>query len=101
VVEAASGDAALALGCDGIDVVLSDVMMPGSLDGIGLAAAFRARRPRLPIVLASGYVLAPERLRELEVEFIQKPYALQDMESAIARARQWGLETVAPSHVKL
>jgi signal transduction histidine kinase len=101
VVEAASGDAALALGCDGIDVVLSDVMMPGSLDGIGLAAAFRARRPRLPIVLASGYVLAPERLRELEVEFIRKPYALQDMGNAIARARQWGLETVAPSHVKL
>ena len=101
VVQAASGDAALALGCANVDVVMSDVMMPGSLDGIGLAAAFRAQRPQLPIVLASGYVLAPERLQALAVEFIQKPYTLQDIRNAIARARQDSSETVAPPHVKL
>jgi signal transduction histidine kinase len=101
VVQADSGDAALALGIDGIDVVLSDVMMPGSLDGIGLAAALRARHPRLPIVLASGYVLAPERLQDLALEFIPKPYTLKDIKDAIMRARQWGDKIVARSHVKL
>jgi signal transduction histidine kinase/ActR/RegA family two-component response regulator len=101
VVQADSGDAALALGCAGIDVVLSDVMMPGSLDGIGLAAALRAQCPQLPIVLASGYVLAPERLQGLALEFIQKPFTLQAVRDAIARAWQWRSESVASPDVKL
>lgn len=95
VVEAATGDAALALGSSAIDVVLSDVMMPGSLDGIGLAAALRARDPGLPVVLASGYVLEPERLQGLALEFIRKPYTLQEIREAIWRAWRGSRRTVA------
>ena len=39
----------------GIDVVLSDVMMPGPMDGLTLVQALRALRPELPAVLISGY----------------------------------------------
>jgi CheY-like chemotaxis protein len=101
VLQADSGDAALALGSDRIDLVLSDVMMPGSLDGIGLAAALRARLPRLPIVLVSGYVLAPERLQGLEVEFLQKPYTLEEARRAIGRAWQWHGRSTGLPRVKL
>lgn len=40
--------------CD-IDLVLSDVAMPGEMDGIGLARAIRERQPDLPVVLLTGY----------------------------------------------
>jgi signal transduction histidine kinase len=38
------------------DVVLSDVMMPGPIDGVDLARALTARKPRIPVVLVSGYL---------------------------------------------
>ena len=38
-----------------LDVVLSDVVMPGEMDGIGLARRLQQDRPGLPVVLISGY----------------------------------------------
>jgi len=43
------------------DVVLSDISMPGSTDGIGLAFALRRQHPELPVLLTTGYA---ERLSE-------------------------------------
>jgi len=37
-----------------IDAVFSDVMMPGRLDGFGLAQWLRSRRPDVPVLLTSG-----------------------------------------------
>ncbi|UUX95221.1 ATP-binding protein [Aquabacterium sp. J223] len=58
---ARSGDEALtrAKADDDIDVVLSDVLMPGALDGLQLRDALKAWRPSLPVLLTSGYVGAP------------------------------------------
>jgi DNA-binding response OmpR family regulator len=52
----ASGDDAAALLDKGtsIDLVFSDVRMPGRLDGFGLARWIREHRPNLPVLLASG-----------------------------------------------
>ena len=40
---------------DGIDLVFSDIVMPGKMDGLGLARHLKAVRPGLPILLTSGY----------------------------------------------
>ena len=81
-----SADAALAADLDGIDLVLSDVMMPGSMDGIGLVHWLASRYPDLPVVLTSGYMVDPGRLQTLQVEFVRKPYAVETLVNAIVGA---------------
>ncbi|MGS4946824.1 ATP-binding protein [Meridianimarinicoccus sp. RP-17] len=58
VTEAASGDIALTMlddTCSGFDVVLTDVVMPGKLQGPDLVHVIRDRNPRMPVVFMSGY----------------------------------------------
>jgi DNA-binding LytR/AlgR family response regulator len=56
-----------------VDLVFSDIVMPGSIDGIGLAAEVRSRYPTLPVLLTTGYseVLqaAPSNLKILRKPF--------------------------------
>jgi CheY-like chemotaxis protein len=56
-----------------LDVVLTDVVMPGGQSGVDLAKTLRVLRPALPVVLASGYA---EALQGVEGEFalVGKPY---------------------------
>ena len=42
-------------GTTGIDLLLTDVVMPDGLNGVDLATLIRARFPTLPIILTSGY----------------------------------------------
>ena len=85
---AGSADAALGADFAHIGLVLSDVMMPGTLDGIGLAQWLAVHHPDLPVVLVSGYMLDPERLQTLRAEFLRKPFALPMLAEAIRRARE-------------
>jgi PAS domain S-box-containing protein len=52
-----SAEAALKLLAEGtkFDLVFSDIVMPGTIDGVGLANEIRARYPKLPVVLTTGY----------------------------------------------
>jgi PAS domain S-box-containing protein len=52
-----SADTALNLLAEGerIDLVFSDIVMPGTIDGIGLAGEVRSRYPQLPVILTTGY----------------------------------------------
>ncbi|WP_156116527.1 response regulator [Massilia sp. 9096] len=85
VVLAENADAAIALDLAGFDLVLSDVMMPGSMDGFGLACWLSQHHPALPIVLCSGYMLDPQRLQSLQVEFVRKPYRFAELIEVIRR----------------
>ncbi|QOY96056.1 response regulator [Massilia sp. UMI-21] len=76
---------ALAQPLDGVDLVFSDVVMPGAIDGIGLARRIRAQYPALPILLVSGYVVAPERLQGLSISVLAKPYTQEELRRALAR----------------
>jgi CheY-like chemotaxis protein len=57
VVEASTGDEALTVlkANDAVDLVVSDIRMPGKTDGMELAAWLRRERPKIKIVLVSGY----------------------------------------------
>ena len=76
VVVAASGDQALAMLDNGLDAdaVFSDIVMPGQVSGIDLAAILRERRPGLPVVLATGYT--DQRAAVPGVQVLAKPYEI-------------------------
>jgi PAS domain S-box-containing protein len=56
-----------------IDLVFSDIVMPGTIDGVGLAREIRSRYPNLPVVLTTGYSdaaqAAPSNLKILHKPF--------------------------------
>jgi CheY-like chemotaxis protein len=82
VLEASTADEAVLIIEHGdviIDLVFSDVRMPGSMNGFGLAQWLRANRPGLPIILNSSdekKTSAAQELCENEA-FMAKPYDLK------------------------
>jgi len=69
---------------DGIDLVFSDIVMPGKMDGLGLARHLRAVRPGLPILLTSGYSDAALSVRG-DFPILRKPYEIHQLSQAIAK----------------
>ena len=87
VVEAASGEEGLAC-CDraGMDVILTDVSMPG-LSGWEVAAECRRRFPRVPLGFVTGWgdSLNPEETLRSGVRFVlSKPFARVDLQRLVA-----------------
>ena len=66
-----------------IDVVLSDIMMPGGVSGLELAREIRGRHPDLPVILTTGYVEAAARMKEGEFQLLLKPYSLEALAEAL------------------
>ncbi|TWI69278.1 response regulator receiver domain-containing protein [Pseudoduganella lurida] len=81
-----SADDAITADFSEIEIVCSDVIMPGQMDGIELARWIAANHPHMPVVLTSGYMLSPERLRELDVHFVRKPFTIATIEEAFTKA---------------
>jgi CheY-like chemotaxis protein len=77
VVEAASADEAIAIleGRFDTTVVFTDIQMPGSMDGLKLAAATRDRWPPNKIVAMSGQVKLDPCDLPRGRRFLQKPYS--------------------------
>lgn len=92
VIEAASADEALIVLNDAkttIDIVFSDVQMPGSMDGFGLAKWVRQHRPGLEIILAGTVEKAADAAGELceNGPDLKKPYEPQQVLERIKRMR--------------
>ena len=70
---------------EGIDLLLTDVVLPDGLNGIELAARVRTRWPALPIVVTSGYndVAPPDGLT---LPVLRKPVPYDDLHRAICAA---------------
>jgi CheY-like chemotaxis protein len=68
----------------GIDLVFSDIVMPGKMDGLALAQAIRGKYPRLPILLATGY---SDTLRKVSLGFqiLRKPYEIHELSQALSK----------------
>ncbi|WP_407159981.1 PAS domain S-box protein [Bradyrhizobium sp. STM 3557] len=71
---------------NGIDLVFSDIVMPGKMDGLGLARHLKQNHPAMPIVLATGY---SDAVRKSGAEFplLRKPYELHELSQALEAAR--------------
>ena len=70
-----------------IDVVLTDVVLGGSMDGIDLVNAARGARPDLPAVFISGYTAVPEakeRIKETGAPLLYKPATISQLQRAIS-----------------
>jgi PAS domain S-box-containing protein len=81
----ADAEAALrAIERDGVDLVFSDIVMPGKMDGLALAHRLRQIRPGLPILLATGYSDAAINVRG-DFPILRKPYEIHELSQAIAR----------------
>jgi CheY-like chemotaxis protein len=86
VLRTASAAAALGALANGrpIDLVFSDIMMPGGMNGVELAKEIRKRRFGLPVLLTSGYAEAARREAEAEgVRILPKPYRLSELSAAL------------------
>lgn len=66
---------------DDIDLVFSDIVMPGEISGIGLAEFVRRRFPRVRVLLATGY--SEHRVASPDIRILAKPYALDVLIAAI------------------
>jgi signal transduction histidine kinase/ActR/RegA family two-component response regulator len=89
VTRAASADAALGALADHrhIDLMFSDVMMPGGMNGVELAREVRRRRPRLPVLLTTAYPAAAKREAEGEgIALLPKPYRIEALAAATRTA---------------
>ena len=60
-----------------VNLVFSDVRMPGTMDGFGLARWLCNHRPEIPILLTSGYNSSPSLSIDVirRVKLIEKPYS--------------------------
>ena len=66
------------------DLVVSDIVMPGGMNGIELAEELRHRNPGLPIVLVSGYAASASAAPE-QFPVLRKPFRMEQLAQAIAR----------------
>jgi len=75
-----------------IDMLLTDMSMPGGLSGWQLADKMREENPGLKVVVMSGY--APEKTEQPQVHghILQKPFTLEELTSMVRRC----LDAAAP-----
>jgi len=69
---------------EAFDLVVSDIVMPGGMNGIELAEELRHRKPKLPIVLVSGYA-ASANAAPSQFPVLRKPFRMEQLAQAIAR----------------
>ena len=86
VLEARSGDEAMTILSSVLitDLVITDIQMPGTVDGYDLAGYIRKQFPALPVIMVSGNP-SLQRIYEIGVsEFFYKPYDLDKITTCVA-----------------
>jgi CheY-like chemotaxis protein len=86
VATATNAEEALQLLDAGTAVLITDIRLPGGVDGLALAQTARQRRPDLAIMLIGADVndLAPKDLRRIADEALSKPFRVDEFEQRVA-----------------
>jgi two-component system NtrC family sensor kinase len=85
VANAQAAIAALRLDAD-VDLVFSDILMPGGMNGLELASEIAARFPGIPVLLTTGYSASAQDAVRQGVIVLQKPYDLEGLRRNIREA---------------
>jgi len=84
-----SAEAALKCLAEGtkVDLVFSDIVMPGTIDGVGLASEVRSRYPHLPVILTTGYSDAAQAAPP-DLRILRKPFDTDALKGFIQDATE-------------
>lgn len=80
---------ALAAELDDYDVILTDLMMPGELDGMGLLSELRTRHISAPVIMITAHgseQLAVEAMKRGAWDYVKKPFELDELVLTVRRA---------------
>ncbi len=90
VLEASTGDEALAViaaRAFTVELVFTDVMIPGLTDGFALAKWMSENHPDIPVIVTSGNADKTTMAQELGgLQFVPKPYDLEDVAAQMRKA---------------
>lgn len=81
----ASADAAwnhIESGDHDLRLLITDLKMPGDIDGVGLVHRVHGKFPKIPIVVASGYHSESDSLYVDQVYWLPKPFTLDQLYDA-------------------
>jgi CheY-like chemotaxis protein len=104
VAKAASGpEALMRLDGDDVDLLFTDVVMPGGMSGFDLAKAATARRPGLRVLFTSGYAEEAMRQRGLlepGTQLLSKPYPKSALAEAVRELLDLSDEAIAAARTE-
>ncbi len=75
---------------DKVDLLITDMVMPGGMNGCDVAAALRKDRPDLRVIFSTGYSedLLGVDMRELDGAFLRKPYSRTRLSQIVYEAME-------------
>jgi two-component system NtrC family sensor kinase len=82
---------------DHIDVMFSDILMPGGMNGLELARRVRRRFPDIAVLLTTGYSSSAQDAVAQGFEVLQKPYDLAALQRALRQAQRAGRPATPPA----
>jgi signal transduction histidine kinase/CheY-like chemotaxis protein len=91
---------ALLLGGQRFDLVLSDIVMPGGMNGLEMARKIRQHFPWLPILLSTGFARSAVEVHQAGFEIIAKPYNAASLLDAIVKVRAAAAATEESAAIK-
>jgi two-component system NtrC family sensor kinase len=71
-----------------IDLVFSDILMPGGMNGLELADAIRRRFPHIVVLLTTGYSSSAQDAVSQGFAVLQKPYDIAALDRALREAQR-------------
>ena len=88
--QAPDGPSALAViaGAPALDLVLTDIVMPGGMHGVALAQQIRQQHPDVAVIYASGFpssALAERSQVHVDGPLLNKPYRKEQLAEAVYR----------------